>query len=149
MKFEDFFVGQSFSTRRKITAEMVDSFANLTGDRNPVHTDEEFARKSRFGRRIAHGMLSVGIISAILGNEFPGPGSIYMKQEVRFLKPIFLEEEVLITIEILEIKVEKKRLSVRTTVEKTTERWQLTERRFYYSRENEASDQNIRFGRGN
>ncbi|AFK07744.1 acyl dehydratase [Mesotoga prima MesG1.Ag.4.2] len=118
MKFEDFFVGQSFSTRRKITAEMVDSFANLTGDRNPVHTDEEFARKSRFGRRIAHGMLSVGIISAILGNEFPGPGSIYMKQEVRFLKPIFLEEEVLITIEILEIKVEKKRLSVRTTVEK-------------------------------
>jgi 3-hydroxybutyryl-CoA dehydratase len=118
MKFEDFFVGQSFSTRRRITAEMVDSFANLTGDRNPVHTDEEFARKSRFGRRIAHGMLSVGIISAILGNEFPGPGSIYMKQEVRFLKPIFLEEEVLITIEILEIKVEKKRLSVRTTVEK-------------------------------
>lgn len=121
----------------------------MTGDRNPVHTDEEFARKSRFGRRIAHGMLSVGIISAILGNEFPGPGSIYMKQEVRFLKPIFLEEEVLITIEILEIKVEKKRLSVRTTVEKTTESWQLTERRFYYSRENEASDQNIRFGRGN
>ncbi|RLL84379.1 enoyl-CoA hydratase [Mesotoga sp. H07pep.5.4] len=118
MKFEDFFVGQSFSTRRRITAEMVDSFANLTGDRNPVHTDEKFARKSRFGRRIAHGMLSVGIISAILGNEFPGPGSIYMKQEVRFLKPIFLEEEVLITIEILEIKVEKKRLSVRTTVEK-------------------------------
>ncbi|CCU84343.1 MULTISPECIES: MaoC family dehydratase [Mesotoga] len=118
MKFEDFFVGQNFSTRRRITTEMVDSFANLTGDRNPVHTDEEFARKSRFGRRIAHGMLSVGIISAILGNEFPGPGSIYMKQEVRFLKPIFLEEEVLITIEILEIKVEKKRLSVRTTVEK-------------------------------
>ncbi|MBN2218957.1 MAG: MaoC family dehydratase [Kosmotogaceae bacterium] len=118
MKFEDFFVGQSFSTRRKISAEMVDSFANLTGDRNPVHTDEEFAVNSRFGRRIAHGMLSVGIISAILGNEFPGPGSIYMKQEVRFLKPIFLEEEVIITVEILEINVEKRRLSVRTTVEK-------------------------------
>lgn len=118
VKFEDFFVGQSFSTRRKISAEMVDSFANLTGDRNPVHTDEEFAVNSRFGRRIAHGMLSVGIISAILGNEFPGPGSIYMKQEVRFLKPIFLEEEVIITVEILEINVEKRRLSVRTTVEK-------------------------------
>jgi 3-hydroxybutyryl-CoA dehydratase len=118
MRYEDFFVGQSFSTKRRITSAMVDSFAELTGDRNPVHTDDEFARNSRFGRRIAHGMLSVGIISAILGNEFPGPGSIYMKQEVKFLKPIFLEEEVKISIEILEKISEKKRLLVKTTVEK-------------------------------
>ena len=118
MRFEDFFVGQCFSTNRRITSAMVDSFAELTGDRNPVHTVDEFARKSRFGRRIAHGMLSVGIISAILGNEFPGPGSIYMKQEVKFLKPIFLEEEVKISIEILEKISEKKRLVVKTTVEK-------------------------------
>ncbi|KUK81087.1 enoyl-CoA hydratase [Mesotoga sp. Brook.08.YT.4.2.5.1] len=119
MRFRDFYEGKSFSTKRVITTAMVDSFAELTGDKNPVHTDEEFAKNTRFGRRIAHGMLSVGIISAILGNDFPGPGSIYMKQEVKFLKPIFLEEEVKITIEILEKNEEKKRLLVGTTVEKS------------------------------
>ncbi|WP_367362684.1 MaoC family dehydratase [Mesotoga sp.] len=119
MRFRDFYEGKSFFTKRVITTAMVDSFAELTGDKNPVHTDEEFAKNTRFGRRIAHGMLSVGIISAILGNDFPGPGSIYMKQEVKFLKPIFLEEEVKITIEILEKNEEKKRLLVRTTVEKS------------------------------
>jgi len=119
MRFRDFYEGKSFFTKRVITTAMVDSFAELTGDKNPVHTDEEFAKNTRFGRRIAHGMLSVGIISAILGNDFPGPGSIYMRQEVKFLKPIFLEEEVKITIEILEKNEEKKRLLVRTTVEKS------------------------------
>ena len=79
MIYDEFTVGQKYAVKKIITTEMVDAFAAITGDKNPVHVDGEFAKTTRFGRRIAHGMLSVGIISAILGNDFPGPGSIYMK----------------------------------------------------------------------
>ncbi len=120
MKFSEFQTGQKYSVRRRITARMVDGFAEITGDRNPVHMDEEFARTTRFGRRIAHGMLSVGIISAILGNDFPGPGSIYMKQDVKFFRPVYLEEEIEVEIELLEKFEEKKRLLVRTTVKNSS-----------------------------
>jgi len=120
MTYDEFTVGQKYAVKKIITTEMVDAFAAITGDKNPVHVDGEFAKTTRFGRRIAHGMLSVGIISAILGNDFPGPGSIYMKQDVKFFKPIYLEEEVEIEIELLEKIEEKKRLLVRTTVKKSS-----------------------------
>ncbi len=141
MRFRDFYEGKSFFTKRVITTAMVDSFAELTGDKNPVHTDEEFAKNTRFGRRIAHGMLSVGIISAILGNDFPGPGSIYMRQEVKFLKPIFLEEEVKITIEILEKNEEKRDYWFVQLSRRAMERRQLTAKHCCSSLENETSHQ--------
>jgi 3-hydroxybutyryl-CoA dehydratase len=120
MIYDEFTVGQKYAVKKIITTEMVDAFAAITGDKNPVHVDGEFAKTTRFGRRIAHGMLSVGIISAILGNDFPGPGSIYMKQDVKFFKPIYLEEEVEIEIELLEKIEEKKSLLVRSTVKKSS-----------------------------
>ncbi|WGS65329.1 MaoC family dehydratase [Marinitoga aeolica] len=116
MKYEDIKLNQTYEVKRKITAHMVETFAEITGDKNPVHLDEEFASKTIFKKRIAHGILSVGLISAVLGMEFPGPGTIYMKQDSKFLKPIYLDEEITIKITVKEKIEEKSRLVLTTQI---------------------------------
>ncbi|MBO8140276.1 MAG: MaoC family dehydratase [Thermosipho sp. (in: Bacteria)] len=116
MKYEDIKLNQTYEVKRKITAHMVETFAEITGDKNPVHLDEEYASKTIFKKRIAHGILSVGLISAVLGMEFPGPGTIYMKQNTKFLKPIYLDEEITITITVKEKIDEKSRLVLTTQI---------------------------------
>jgi 3-hydroxybutyryl-CoA dehydratase len=93
----EFFIGQSASLTRTVTAEEVETFARATGDTNPVHLDEAYAATTRFGRRIAHGMLIASYISALLGTKFPGPGTIYMSQALKFLRPVFLGDDVTVT----------------------------------------------------
>lgn len=116
MTYAEIEIGQSYEKKRKITAEMVELFAKITEDNNPLHLDEEFAKKSIFGRRIAHGMLVAGQVSAVFGMDFPGPGTIYMKQENIFYKPIFVDEEVLVKVVVKEKIDAKKRIVFDTYV---------------------------------
>lgn len=104
--YETITVGDSFSTTRLLTAEDVRTFADLTGDDNPIHIDPEFAGKTRFGKPIVHGVLLLGIISKVLGRDFPGPGSIAVAISCRFLRPVPVGSEVTVEIKISE-KVDK------------------------------------------
>lgn len=100
-------IGDSFSTSREVTDELVRKFAEVSGDYNPIHLDEEFASKTRFGKRIAHGMLSGAFISAILGNELKGRTVIYLSQSLKFVAPVFIDDTVTTTSTITNIREEK------------------------------------------
>ena len=86
----DYYVGEQASLTKTISESDVSTFAELIGDQNPIHTDDEYARQTRFGRRVAHGVFTGGLISAVLGNELPGPGAIYLSQQLEFLAPVFV-----------------------------------------------------------
>ncbi len=116
MNFEEIEIGQNFESDTVITDEMVKEFARITGDDNPLHLDEEFASKTQFGRRIAHGMLIASLISKVLGRDFPGPGTVYVSQFIQFKKPVYIGENVRIRIDVKDKKIEKRRLILNTTV---------------------------------
>lgn len=106
--YETLKVGDSFSTKRLLTAEDVRTFADLTGDDNPIHVDEAYAKTTRFGRPIVHGVLLLGIISKVLGRDFPGHGSIAVAISCRFLRPVPVGSEITVEVKIYE-KIEKHR----------------------------------------
>lgn len=99
----DYYIGQKEIINREVKKDDVVKFAELSGDFNPIHLNETYARETRFGKCIAHGMLSGAYISAILGTEFPGEGTIYISQSLKFLKPIYIGEKIKIKIEIKDI----------------------------------------------
>jgi 3-hydroxybutyryl-CoA dehydratase len=109
-------VGQTASIRKTITEADVVLFGCVTGDMNPLHTDDIAARDSRFGKRIAHGMLGAGLISAVLGMQLPGPGTIYIKQTLNFRRPIFINDTVTTAVEITAIREDKPIATLRTTI---------------------------------
>ena len=111
-------IGTKESTSKTITDEDVRLFAQVTTDHNPLHLDEEYAKKTLFGRRIAHGMISAGLISAVLGTKLPGEGPIYMGQELKFKRPVFIGDTVTAWVEVVEKDDAKKRLVLHTWVEK-------------------------------
>ena len=115
MRFDDILVGQAASLQRIVTESDVQRFAEVSGDYNPVHLDEEVATRSRFRGRIAHGMLSASFISAALSTKLPGPNVIYLSQSLRFLKPVRIGDTIAVHLEVLEITPEKRRLRLRTT----------------------------------
>ena len=86
--FDELTVGQMAETSRVVGAADIETFAAVSGDHNPVHLDEAYAKTTTFGERIAHGMLSAAYISAILGTKLPGPGAIYLSQSLRFRRPV-------------------------------------------------------------
>lgn len=108
-------VGQKANRTQTITDEMVRTFAALTGDTNPVHLDDEFAATTRFGKRIAHGMLAVSIISAALANDLPGPGTVYLSQSVQFKAPVYPGDTVTATIEVKAVREDKPIATLITT----------------------------------
>lgn len=110
----EFVPGQRASISKTITESDVYAFAGITGDFNPLHVDEEAARRSRFGQRIAHGILTAGLISAVLGMKIPGPGGIYLSQSLRFLKPVRFGDTVTATVEVVSYRAEKRILTVKT-----------------------------------
>ena len=115
MAFEEKFkVGMKASTSKTITETDVILFAGVSTDINPVHIDEEAAKKGIFGRRVAHGILVSGLISAVLGNKLPGPGSIYMGQELKFTAPVYIGDTITATCEIIETIPEKGRIKLST-----------------------------------
>ena len=103
----DLEIGDSFSTSREITDELIRKFADVSGDYNPIHLDEGFAKTTRFGRRIAHGMLSGAFISAVLGTEFKERKIVYLSQTMRFTAPVFLGDTVTARGTITKIREEK------------------------------------------
>jgi 3-hydroxybutyryl-CoA dehydratase len=116
MNYEDFTVGQEYQKTVHVTQDQINAFAQVSGDHNPLHTDPDFARQAIFGRPIAHGMYGLSLISAVLGTDFPGFGTIYMNQEAKFLKPIFIDESVRIRLRVKELQPEKKRMLITTTI---------------------------------
>ena len=107
--YESIQVGDSFSTTRVLTQEDVRKFAEVTGDDNPLHLDEEYARTTRFGEPVVHGVLLLGIISKVLGHDFPGAGSVAVSISCRFLRPVPVGSEIKVEIKIAE-KLEKRKL---------------------------------------
>ncbi len=93
-------VGDSAEFTKTIGDEDIQRYAEITGDTNPVHLDEEYARTTRFGRRVAHGMLTAGFISTVLGTKLPGPGTIYLGQTLRFLAPVYPGDTITATVRI-------------------------------------------------
>ena len=113
--FAELRAGMKAGLSHTVTREDIDRFADVTGDRNPIHVDEDFARGSRFGKPIAHGMFGAGLISAVLGTRLPGPGNMYMEQTLRFLKPVFIGDTITAAVEITELVPEKYRVRLSTT----------------------------------
>ena len=109
-------IGDSASFTKTVTEADIILYAGISGDFNAAHMDEESAKKGMFGRRIAHGMLSAGFISNVLGNQLPGPGTIYMGQELKFTKPVFIGDTVTATATVVEKIDEKNRLKLETIV---------------------------------
>ena len=103
----DLQIGDKFSTARLVTDELVRKFAEVSGDYNPIHLDEEFAKTTRFGKRIAHGMLSGAFISAVLGNEFNNRKIIYLSQTMKFIAPVYIDDTVTTASTVTNIREDK------------------------------------------
>jgi 3-hydroxybutyryl-CoA dehydratase len=108
-------IGDSAQISKTITEADIELFARATGDFNPVHLDQAYAEKTMFKGRIAHGLLSVGLLSSILGNILPGHGTIYLSQEVKFLAPVRIGDTITAGVEVIELISEKNRAKLRTT----------------------------------
>jgi 3-hydroxybutyryl-CoA dehydratase len=112
--FEELAVGQTAEFSKTVTEADVVLFAGVTGDFNPAHVDAVAAERGRFGGRIAHGMLGAGLISAVLGMRLPGPGTIYLSQSLRFVRPVRIGDTVTARVEILELIEGKRRVRLAT-----------------------------------
>ncbi|HVQ01211.1 MAG TPA: MaoC family dehydratase [Candidatus Thermoplasmatota archaeon] len=113
-KFPSFKIGDSAAQSKTVTEKDIEQFAALIGDYNPIHMDEKFAKKTRFKGRIAHGVLAVGLISSVLGNQLPGPGTIYLSQTVKFLRPVRPGDTIKARATILEIESSKRMITLKT-----------------------------------
>ena len=108
-------VGDSAQISKTITESDIELFARATGDFNPIHLDQAYAEKTTFKSRIAHGLLSVGLLSSILGNILPGHGTIYLSHEIKFLAPVRIGDTITARVEVIELVQEKNRAKFRTT----------------------------------
>ncbi|MDE6433371.1 MAG: MaoC family dehydratase [Lachnospiraceae bacterium] len=111
----EYSLGDMIRVKKLISKELVEDFARISGDNNPLHLNENVAKSGPFGKCIAHGMISASLISAILGTQFPGEGTIYMGQNLKFSSPVYVNEEVEFQIEIIEF-LEKGKAKLRTDV---------------------------------
>jgi len=107
-------VGDTAKFTKTVSESDIYLYAGLTGDLNPAHINEAYAEKTFFKTRIAHGMLTAGFISAVLGTKLPGPGNIYISQEVNFLAPVHIGDTITAQVELVEIMVEKKQARLKT-----------------------------------
>jgi 3-hydroxybutyryl-CoA dehydratase len=110
----DLKIGDKFSTSKQITDAVVRAFADLSGDYNPIHIDEEFAKTTQFGRRIAHGMISGALISAVLGYEFKERRVVYLSQTLKFVQPVFIDDTVTATATVKSIREDKPIVTLET-----------------------------------
>jgi len=113
-----FFVGQKASFSRTVTETDVVQFAGLSGDYNPIHVDKEYASATRFGQRIAHGLLTTSLISRLLGMHLPGLGSVYLGQTLKFMQPVFIGDTITASVEIIEVNLEKNIVRLKTECKK-------------------------------
>lgn len=115
MTFSELKVGQKASVQKTFTAADVTAFAGISLDVNPIHMSDGYAKNTIFGQRIVHGILTSGLISAVLANKLPGPGTIYLGQELKFTAPVYLGDDITATVEIVEIREDKKIIKLDTT----------------------------------
>jgi 3-hydroxybutyryl-CoA dehydratase len=108
-------IGDAAEFTKTISESDIYLFAGLTGDLNPAHINEPYAQNTFFKTRIAHGMLMAGLISAVIGMQLPGPGSIYIRQELKFLAPARIGDTITARVEVTQINSEKNRITLRTT----------------------------------
>ncbi|MEL6641987.1 MAG: MaoC family dehydratase [Pseudomonadota bacterium] len=111
---EDIEIGMTRSIRKVVTDRDIEMFAEVSTDRNPVHLDDDYAHDTIFGGRIAHGMLTAGLISAVIGEQLPGHGTVYLGQSLKFLAPVRPDDIVLAEVEVLEIDHSKRRVKMET-----------------------------------
>ncbi len=111
---EELALGQSAQFSKTISESDVYLYAGITGDFNPAHINQAYAEKTKFKTRIAHGMLTAGFISTLLGTQLPGPGSIYLQQTLNFKAPVAFGDTITATVEVIEILIEKKRVRLKT-----------------------------------
>lgn len=114
-KFEDLSIGMAHETVHVITEKDIELFAEVSGDRNPLHMDDAFASQTPFGQRIAHGALTASYISGILGNDLPGPGSIFVGLSMRFRRPVFIGSEVRVRAEVTEMQERGNRVTLKVS----------------------------------
>jgi 3-hydroxybutyryl-CoA dehydratase len=114
LSFNEIKIGQTAEYERTITEDDIEKFAEVSGDYNPVHMDEEYAKQTMFKGRIAHGMLSASFISTVIASKLPGPGSIYLKQDLVFRKPVRIGDKITAKVEIVSKNAEKKRITLST-----------------------------------
>lgn len=107
-------VGMEASMTRQVTDADIQVFADLSGDYNPVHLDDEYAAASPFKQRIAHGMLSATFLSTLLGTKLPGEGSIYTSQTLKFVRPVYVDDTVTAKVSVTKVNLEKKRVTLET-----------------------------------
>jgi len=107
-------IGEEASFTKTISETDVYNYAGVTGDFNPAHINESFAKKSMFGGRIAHGMLSAGLISTVLGTKLPGPGCIYVSQDLKFTAPVHFGDTITAKVKVINKNVEKNRVELET-----------------------------------
>jgi len=111
---EELEIGMSAEYIRNVTQQDIQDFANLSGDDNPVHLDEEFASQTRFEGCIAHGMLSAAFISTVIGTKLPGTGAIYLGQQLKFIAPVRPGDTVTTTVTVTDVNTEKRRITLET-----------------------------------
>ena len=111
---EEIEVGDRAQFAKTISENDIYLFAGITGDFNPAHVNEEYAKKTFFKTRIAHGILTAGLISAIIGTKLPGPGTIYMRQDLQFLAPVHIGDTISACVEVIEVIPEKNRVKLKT-----------------------------------
>jgi len=111
MKFKP---GDTASISKTITDDDIQKFADASGDHNPLHLDDEFAKSTRFGRRIAHGMFSASLISAVIANQLPGQGSIYLAQTLKFVAPVFPGNTITARVTVISIRDDKPVMKLET-----------------------------------
>lgn len=116
MDYKDIKVGDKASIKKSFSKQDVADFAQLSTDNNPIHLDEEYAKNTMFKKNIVHGILVSSLISSAVGTKLPGNGSIYMSQELKFLKPVYIDEECTATVEVLSKRDDKQIIVLKTTV---------------------------------
>ncbi len=115
MTFQDLQLGQRASVQKTFTAADVTAFAGISLDVNPIHMSDGYAAQTPFGKRIVHGLLTAGLISAVLANKLPGPGTVYLGQELRFTAPVYLGDDITAQVEVAELREDKKIVKLSTT----------------------------------
>lgn len=112
----DLFVGMNASMSKTIGESDIYGFAGITGDFNPIHVNEEYAKTTRFGRRVAHGMILAGMFSAVRAMKVPGPGGVLISQTLNFRAPAFIGDTVTVFVEVTSVNPEKNRITMRNTI---------------------------------
>jgi len=111
---EEISVGMEASYSRVITSSDICSFADISGDNNPIHTNEVYAKKSRYGQRVAHGLMTASYFSALFGTKIPGEGCVYVSQSLRFKRPVYVGDNVVATVTVIDIDLSRRRISFKT-----------------------------------